>query len=159
MKPKLKTELVRIEYWDCGNPDHRHKTEAVASACLEKRERRAARHVGTRKWTKEAYAAVLKQHREGARQCDIARSLGLSAPRARQILIEAERLERAAESTDPLNMLSARTQNCLKLENMDTPEAVRAALADGRLDNVPNLGAASKLEIRRWLDRLPQNCL
>jgi hypothetical protein len=157
MKPKLKTELIRAEYWDCGNPDHRHKTDAVASACIEKRENRAALSTGARKWTKEAYAAVLKHHREGARQCDIARSLGLSATRTRQILDKAERLERAVESTDPLDKLSERTRNCLKSENLYTAEAVRAALADGKINDIPNLGAVSKAEVRRWLDGLPSN--
>lgn len=157
MKPKLKTELIRVEYWDCGNPDHRHKTEAVASACIEKRDSRAALSTSARKWTNDAYAAVLKQHREGARQCDIARSLGLSAERTRQALAKAERLERAGESTDPLDRLSVRTRNCLRSQNLNTVEAVRAALADGRLDDVPNLGAVSKAEVRRWLDGLPPN--
>lgn len=157
MKPKLKTELIRAEYWDCGNPDHRHKTEAVASACIEKRESRAALSTGARKWTKEAYAAVLKQHREGARQCDIARSIGLSAERTRQILAKAERLERARESTDPLDTLSERARNCLRGANLRTVEAVREALSDGRLNGIPHLGKVSKAEVRRWLDGLPSN--
>ncbi|MCB1915532.1 MAG: hypothetical protein KDG52_07440 [Rhodocyclaceae bacterium] len=157
MKPKLKTELILVEYWDCGNPDHRHKTEAVASACIEKRKNRAALSTGAREWTNEAYAAVLKHHREGARQCDIARSLGLSAERTRQVLAKAERLERAGESADPLDRLSVRARNCLLSQNLDTAEAVRAALADGRLDDVPNFGAVSKEEVRRWLDGLPSN--
>lgn len=159
MKPKLKTELIRAEYWDCGNPDHRHKTEAVASACIEKRESRAALSTGARKWTKEAYADVLKHHREGARQCDIARSLGLSATRTRQIINKAERLELAGESTDPLTTLSERTRNCLRGAELLTVEAVREALVDRRLNGIPNLGKVSRAEVQRWLDGLPSNAL
>lgn len=157
MKPKLKTELIRLEYWDCGNPDHRHKTEAVASACIEKRENRTARCTGARNWTNEAYAAVLKQHREGARQCDIARSLGLSKERARQVLAKAETLERHGRSVDPLYWLSTRTRNALMFNKLDTVEAVRAALESGRLDKVRNIGAVSKDEVRHWLEGLPPN--
>lgn len=159
MKPKLKTELVRVEYWDCGNPDHRHKTEDVAQACIEKREARTALNTGARKWTNEAYAAVLAEHRAGARQVDLAKSLGLSPERVRQVLAKAERLERAVASTDPLDTLSVRTRNCLLSQNLRTVEAVRAALASGMLDDVPNLGDVSKSEVLRWLDGLPSNAI
>jgi hypothetical protein len=36
MKPKKKTIYVKAEYWDCGHPDHRHKTEKVAQECITK---------------------------------------------------------------------------------------------------------------------------
>lgn len=157
MKPKLKAELVRVEYWDCGNPDHRHKTEDVALACIAKREARTALNTGARKWTNEAYAAVLAEHRAGARQCDLAKSLDLSRERVRQVLAKAARLERAVASTDPLDTLSVRTRNCLLSQDLRTVEAVRAVLAAGMLDDVPNLGDVSKSEVRRWLDGLPSN--
>lgn len=157
MEPNLKTELVRVEYWDCGNLDHRHVSEKVARSCIEKCERRTAFAAGARRWTNEAYAAVLRQHRDGARQCDLARSLGLSATRIRQILDKAERLERAEESADPIDKLSVRTRNCLRSQALCTVEAVRAALAEGRLDDVPNLGSVSKDEVRRWLAGLPSS--
>lgn len=114
MKPKLKIELVRIEYWDCGNPDHRHKTEAVAGACIEKRESRSALSTGARKWTREAYAALLKERRSGVRVCDIARRIGLSVARTSQILAAAEWHDRRIESAGQLAALSVRTRNCLR---------------------------------------------
>ncbi len=153
MEPKLKTEIVRVEYWDCGNPDHRHKTEDVARSCFEKREKRTAFTNGANKWTNEAYAQVLKEHRAGARQCDIARSLGLSSTRVREVLAKAERLESAQASTDPLDTLSVRTRNCLLQQNLHTVEDVRAALAEGLLDDIPNLGKVGNLASRsamRW---------
>lgn len=157
MEPKLKTEIVRVEYWDCGNPDHRHKTEDVARSCFEKREKRTAFTNGANKWTNEAYAQVLKEHRAGARQCDLARSLGLSSTRVREVLAKAERLESAQASTDPLDTLSVRTRNCLLQQNLHTVEDVRAALAEGLLDDIPNLGKVSKMEVRQWLNGLPSN--
>ena len=155
MKPKLKTELVLVEYWDCGNPDHRHKTEDVALACIAKREARTALNAGARKWTNEAYAAVLAEHRAGARQCELAKSLGLSPERVREVLAKAARLERAAKSTDPFDILSVRARNCLR--EFKSVADVRTALADGKLDDIPGFGEVSKAEVRRWLDGLPSN--
>lgn len=36
MKPTKKTTFVKIEYFDCGNENHRHKTEEVAKRCMER---------------------------------------------------------------------------------------------------------------------------
>jgi DNA-directed RNA polymerase alpha subunit len=157
MKPKLKTKIVRVEYWDCGNPDHRHKNKDVALACIEKREARTTLSTGARKWTNEAYSAVLAEHRAGSRQCDLAKSLGLSPESVRKILAKAEQLERAVASNEPLDTLSVRARNCLLSQNLRTVESVRAALAAGMLDDVPNFGDVSKSEVRRWLYGLPPN--
>jgi len=157
MKPKLKTEIVRIEYWDCGNHDHRHKTEDIAWTCCQKREKRITIGIGPRKWTNEAYAVVLSEHRGGARKCDLARSLRLSPTRVAQVLKKAERLEREQVSPSPLDTLSVRTRNCLLAQNLHTVEEVRAKLASGKLDDVQNFGARTKDEVQRWLDGLMSN--
>jgi hypothetical protein len=34
MKSEKKTYIVEKEYWTCWNPDHRHKAEYVANACI-----------------------------------------------------------------------------------------------------------------------------
>lgn len=154
MKPKKKTELIRVDYWDCGNQNHRHKTEAVASACLEKRANRAGLTNGARKWTADAYAAVLKQYRDGARLCELARGLGITSTRVRQVLNKAEKLELAGPSSNRIDKLSVRTRNCLQLWNLDTVEAVRAAMADGSIKEIPNIGKVSFEEIQQWLDGL-----
>ena len=159
MKPKLTNELVRVEYWDCGNPDHRHKTEDVALACIAKREKRKALNTSARKWTNDAYLALLAEHRAGAKQCDLAKRLGLSSQRVGQVLVRAGWLERDRAPTDQLGALSTRTRNCLRAENLSTVEAVRAALADGTLDRTPNMGVVSKTEVLRWLDGLPSNAI
>jgi DNA-directed RNA polymerase alpha subunit len=157
MKPKLKTELVRVDYWTCGNPDHRHKTEVVAQACIDKREAAEKHTAGARRWTPEAYAEVLKAYRGGTRKSELARQLGLSKERARQVISKAERLEKAKDSIDPLETLSVRARNCLRAENIYTVDHLREALASGKLEKVPNLGAVSKAEIREWLAGLPLN--
>lgn len=157
MKPKLKTELVRVDHWTCGNPDHRHKTEAVAQACIDKREAAEKHTAGARRWTPEAYAEALKAYRGGTRKSELARQLGISQERARQVISKAERLEKARDSIDPLEALSVRASNCLGAENIRTVDELRDALASGRLEKVQNLGAVSKAEIRDWLAGLPLN--
>lgn len=101
------------------------------------------------RWTKEAYAEVLKQYRDGARKCDIARSLGLSPVRARQIIALAERNERRTISA--LDKLSTRSRNALMGFGLTSVEAVRDAVIDGRIDDVPNLGLVSVVEVKMWL--------
>ena len=157
MKPKLKAELVRVEYWDCGNPDHRHKTAGVALACIEKCEKRTAINTGALRWTNEALAEMLAEHRAGARQCDLSKRLGLSRSRVGQVLAMAERRERSVDQNDPLNTLSTKVRNLLRTENLLTVEAVREALVDGRLDHMPGFGVVGKGEVLRWLDLLPSN--
>lgn len=105
-----------------------------------------------RKWTNEEYANVLKLHREGAKNSDLARSLGLSHQRVRDVIRTAERLETMDASNDPMNLLSARTRNALRSEELRTVESVREAVFNGKIDNIPNFGEVSKTEVLRWLD-------
>ena len=150
MKPQLKTELVMIERWDCGNPDHHHKTERVAQDCIKRRENKTTNPF-TIRWTNAALAQVLAAHRDGARQCDLARSLRLSRERVRQVLRKAERAELLGETNDPLVTLSTRVWNSLKRANLRTVDDVRSALAEGRLDDVYDLGSEGMREIKIWL--------
>lgn len=157
MKPKLITELVPIQYWECGTYGHRHKREDVALACIAKHEQRTTSNTGSKQWTNEALAAVLSDHRAGAKKCDLAKRLGLSSQRVAEVLAKAERLERLKELMGPFYLLSARTRGLLIAEDLVTVEAVRDALADGRLDAVPNIGEVTKSEVRHWLAGLPSN--
>lgn len=36
MKPIQRKTWVEVIYWDCGNQDHRHKTEEIATKCIAK---------------------------------------------------------------------------------------------------------------------------
>ena len=78
-------------------------------------------------------------------------SMERESARVRDVIRTAERMEKAESSKDPLNTLSTRTRNCLRAENLRTVESVRAALDDGRIDEVPNFGPVSKKEVIRWL--------
>ena len=95
MNPVKKTKMVPIEYWDCGDPGHSHKLEAYAQSCIKKREWPTK---GIR--TKEAYDNVLRRHKAGERNCDIAKSLGLSPDRIRQAIATAIRLENRRPKND-----------------------------------------------------------
>lgn len=37
MKSEKKTYIVEKEYWTCWNPNHRHKSEYIANACIGNR--------------------------------------------------------------------------------------------------------------------------
>jgi hypothetical protein len=43
MKPQRKTVMLEFEFWDCGNPNHRHYTEAMAAQCIAIAQRAAPR--------------------------------------------------------------------------------------------------------------------
>lgn len=52
MKTENKMELVEQWYWSCPVEKHRHRTQAVAQACCNKRVRIEKR------WTQEAIKAL-----------------------------------------------------------------------------------------------------
>lgn len=91
-KPQYRKILIEHWYWACNIPDHRHTSELVAAKCIEKRKL----HPPHRHWTLTDYALVLKRVRNGERQSDIARDMGLSRTRVGQVLHKAERIERRA---------------------------------------------------------------
>jgi hypothetical protein len=70
-------------------PDHRHLTEEVAAKCIEKRKLRPPQ----RHWHESDYALLLQRVRNGERQSDIAREMGLSRSRIGQALHRAWRIE------------------------------------------------------------------
>ena len=43
MKAKKIKMFVEVEYWDCGCDTHRHRTEAVANKCIERKANTAPR--------------------------------------------------------------------------------------------------------------------
>lgn len=150
-KTKLKTETVKIQYWSCSKPYHRHKTAEVATACIEKYEKGADYRKANPIWTKEKYADLLKKHREGARQCDLARELNLSPTWVMSLLWRAGRIERNVQSGDPFLSLSRRVANCLKCADLKSIEEIRAADESGSLLSIPNMGKESVREVQAWL--------
>lgn len=151
-KPEFKTEVVSVSYWSCGNPDHRHRTEDIAARCIA-RHRPATSRPPPRQWSWEEKDQILAEYRAGSTLREIGRRLGVSVERVRQMKDAAARRAVRA-SNDPLDALRVRTRNVLAAEGLCTVSDIRAALADGRLEKVPNFGAVGMQEVRGWLDRL-----
>jgi len=97
----------------------------------------------------EKSAAILAEYRAGARVVDLAKKIGRSPKRVYQLIDKGIRAEQ--RKLLPLGGLSTRTMNCLRAEGITSREEVRAAMQDGRLADVPNLGVVSLVEIERWL--------
>lgn len=93
MKPTRTIETVQVERWTCAHPEHRHRTKAVAAACIAKDARVAAFHAKTLRWDDAAYAAILAKHRAGATYAEIGRELNRTRERIRQAVEKAKRLE------------------------------------------------------------------
>ena len=148
-KAELKTKLIPVEYWDCGKRDHRHRTEIVAQSCIEKQHT----PIIEKKWTYKACAEVLKEYRRGIKTLDIAKSLGLTRCRVNQIIRKAERDEQIFQSGEDLFFgLSAKIRNCILNHEIDSIDELHAAMEDGRIDKIPNLGYKSKYELQVWLE-------
>lgn len=157
--PVLKEETITRRYWDCGTAEHRHVMEGPAQACMLKRkarEERCARAVpagafrnnsGSITWTYEARACLLASMRAGKKQSELARDLGLSSERVRQLINLALRAERAGQT----GVLSTRAQNVLKAEGLETIDQIKQALADYTIHKAENCGPITVDEIRAWV--------
>ena len=82
MKPIKKTTFVKIEHWDCGNENHRHKTEDVALRCIEKNKNKMPPRVS--RHARNIYAA--KEVVNGAKYKDVGEAIGVSSARANEIV-------------------------------------------------------------------------
>lgn len=89
MKSKPMTELIEVSYWSCAEPTHRHKTKAVAEACIAKSNRpKEARRKWTRPMIGEAMEAVLS----GASFAAAGGRYGVSGARIAQVIHKAQRM-------------------------------------------------------------------
>lgn len=150
MKTKMKTELVRVKYWACLDPAHRHQTEPVAALCIEK----VLNAQSGRKSREYEYDDILKQYRSGTRLVDLARNLDLSPTRVRQILNKAEHNERRAKDEISLNTLSIRACNCLMAQGLETPSQIMYAMEISKLRGIEGLGSKSRSEVAAWIDSI-----
>ncbi len=100
------------------------------------------------KWTKETLASALRLHEQGWSIAKIGRHFNVSRGRASQVLIQAKR---PANSLDPFEGLSVRAMNCLRSKDLKNRDEVLAAINNGGIDEIPNLGSVTKIEIRNWL--------
>ena len=108
-------------------------------------------------YTRNRAREALALRRQGEQFQSIARTLGVSAERARQLVTIGQEIERRQASRDPWDELSARTRNALLADGCEpTPEGVRKQYRticgmQYALGRVPNLGKKSIVEINDWL--------
>lgn len=89
-KPELKTRIVKVQYWDCGVPEHSHKTCEVAAECMQKR---AERKTQPSKAEKRArWLVAMRLVLDGQTYNDVGNHLGISANRVRQIVHKVRRM-------------------------------------------------------------------
>ena len=148
------SDLQVYKYWSCGLEGfgHKHSCKRHASQCM------ARQMPGKKRGKKPAVALsdadrlkVLSRIRDGLTLRQLADELGITEGGAWMIVEKAKSIEGAQTSSDPFDRLSIRVHRLLMFEGLDTIEKVQSALKEGKLDEVPNLGAKSKREIFDWL--------
>ena len=83
---------VEVRYWTCLNPDHRHKTRAVAAGCIAKTEKKL-NSAPPRRWNQEMHMKVIEQRDiDGMTFKAIGDSLGVSRSRGQSVYEKACRL-------------------------------------------------------------------
>ena len=107
---------------------------------------------GKNVWTEVRLMQVLAASRRGARQCDMAKTYGVTPCRIGQVIAQAKRIEAKKVSTDPFDSLGTRAKNCLLAEGINTIDQIRSVLDGGEMHKLPNFGKATVREIRLWLD-------
>lgn len=97
--PVLRTETTVREYYDCGNPKHRHQTLEVAVRCLALQKKRASPKKPHNVWTSSAYRSLLMRRQAGETLKAIGITLGVTPEVIRQRVLKAERLIREGKLT------------------------------------------------------------
>ncbi|NKI17391.1 hypothetical protein HCU74_08175 [Spongiibacter sp. KMU-166] len=98
MKASKRTKWIEIEYWDCGIDSHTHRTEAVASACIEKQEKRSPLPDKKTRYKRQVYAA--RRVLEGDTFTKVGKDLGISGGRVSQIFDKTMRMARHPSRLD-----------------------------------------------------------
>jgi len=89
MKSNRVSELVEVFYWTCTVNEHRHKTKAIADACIAKK---SAARKEVRRWTRRMIADAIESILNGASWREVARSFNVSPSRITQIIHHAMRI-------------------------------------------------------------------
>jgi hypothetical protein len=90
MKPTMRKTWIEVTYWDCGHADHRHKTEDIATKCMEKNANKKPRpplEIRRARWIAAMRAVV-----SGATWREAGEQVGVTAERARQLVHKVMRL-------------------------------------------------------------------
>lgn len=104
------------------------------------------------RWTPAVCAELLKLQRGGSRTVDLAKRFGVSPGRIGIAIAKASQLESV---NNPMNDLSVRVWNALRAEGLHTVDEVMEAIDSGFIERVPNIGAISLMQLRRWRAALP----
>jgi len=84
MEPKKRTIFIEVEYWDCGNDAHRHKTKEVAKKCIARNANKTPlppKEVNYKRYIHAAKAAI-----NGATFKEAGEDIGVCSGRAQQIM-------------------------------------------------------------------------
>lgn len=110
-----------------------------------------------KKWTEHVLSDLLQKVNAGARRRDIAKAMGVSVSliglRVRQAKRQAKRQEQLRVNPppfDPMGSLPTRLRSMLIADGIDSPEAVRRAISDGSLRDIPGMGAKSAACVVEW---------
>ena len=161
MKEARRYVLVEeVEYWDCGNPDHRHRGKKSAEECIEKNE-----------MTEDQYLDFLNKW-ESAQQIEDDDLFGLALDELEKSLdagdgkrlnykigrvLDRAREVRREKAMSQLYGLPRRIKNILENEGYETLEQIRRDLDGPGIRRVPNLGQKGIEQIRNFLAEKGQN--
>lgn len=97
MKSKKLTELVEITYWSCAIPEHRHKTNPVAEACIAKH---STPKRPIRRWTNQERADACESVIYGESFTAVGKRFDITGQRLRQVVLQTFRWVLHAEFLD-----------------------------------------------------------
>ena len=86
----MRKTWIEVIYWDCGNPDHRHKKESVAEKCISKNANKKMPNpldVKRARWIFAARSVIL-----GETYKDAGAKIGVSESRCRQLVYRVMRM-------------------------------------------------------------------
>lgn len=151
MKTYLKTEeiITVVAFWVCENPLHRHKTEDVAIACINKPKHKIKPNI----WTPEEYDKVIKRKESGETYTAIGKDYNVCCTQMRQVILKGYRIRKNPDLSAPYRELKSKTLGALGrlVDGMPTPEKIRPLMNNGELENIPNIGKNTLIEIEKWL--------
>lgn len=155
MVVELKTKLVEVHYWDCGDLTHSHRTYRSARNCVAKREL-AGRCYTRVCWTPEKREYVLTAYKSGVTCADLAVEFGVSVGNMMSLVTKLKAEKIRHPEREVFSGLNTRVKKVLRNLGIHTVDELRAAVKEGKLTGVPNLGEISKKQISKWLGRLDQ---
>ena len=110
------SQTIAVSYWSCFNGKHRHKTQAIANACIAKALKPKRVTVA---WTPALRREVFMSVLDGGSYADAAKLLGLTRTRVRQVVLKMARLMWLPEGGDRHRIESLRENRSFWLRRLD----------------------------------------